>query len=71
MATQTNLPFSWDQVDGSGRIGGSYYPFQDQGTYIYSLKKPGSAIEVRIDEFDPAGIYKLSTVTILLLRLPI
>ena len=45
-------------------ISGSYYPFQDHSTYLYSFDKSATPIQITIDDFESNGVHKLSSISI-------
>ena len=61
----TSISFSWE-LDGKGSstIGGSYKPFQDHSTYLYSFNQSATPIQITIDDFESNGVHKLSSITI-------
>ena len=61
----TSIHFSW-KLDGKGSstISGSYYPFQDHSTYLYSFDKSATPIQITIDDFESNGVHKLSSISI-------
>ena len=61
----TSIHFSW-KLDGKGSstISGSYYPFQDHSTYLYSFDKSATPIQITVDDFESNGVHKLSSISI-------